>query len=156
MNNATTVDFRKYLKPARSAKPISIKRQVFLAIPDLEKKFDEDQRKPLYVRTRLLSSVDGDRVFKEEKYLTLQDVIDNCFIEFPQLRQYATKRAIEESMPKPEPEAQGEFTDKYWECGCEEDYLHTIEEDTCSVCSMSYKDGSEARVKDVLAAGLPL
>ena|ERR1041385_3705869 len=160
MNNAV-VDFRKYVKPTgRSPREISLKRRVFGAVDGLYKTFSPSHRKPMYI---LIDQVPGEGedgflnpVERVREWATLQEVIDGLFLEYPSLKPYATKSAIEAAQPKEEP-AQEEFTNKYWECECAEDYLREQTVTVCPNCKILKQDGrGDARVQDVLAAGLPL
>jgi len=52
-----------------------------------------------------------------------------------------------------------ETTSKYWDCECEDNYIHkssSTNDEYCSKCNASREDMPDSIVSEVLAAGLPL
>lgn len=44
---------------------------------------------------------------------------------------------------------------RYWECGCKGDFLHPKDKDFCDGCDLHADECRDARIEDVIAAGLP-
>jgi PHP family Zn ribbon phosphoesterase len=42
----------------------------------------------------------------------------------------------------------------FWDCDCEDDYMHPISEKECHRCGMHEEDGPESRVIELEDAGL--
>jgi len=48
------------------------------------------------------------------------------------------------------------LTSEYWDCECEENYIHTRSEKKCCICGAFRSDQPLARLSEVVAIGLPL
>ncbi len=46
-----------------------------------------------------------------------------------------------------------ELTDEYWDCECENDYIHLRSEETCPVCKALQEDQPSSHVSEVLRNG---
>lgn len=47
-------------------------------------------------------------------------------------------------------------TPKYWDCECNENYIHPFEQSTCSECGAFRDDQPDSRIIEVLKKGLKL
>ena len=45
---------------------------------------------------------------------------------------------------------------EYWDCECEENYIHTRSEKKCPICGAFRSEQPPSRVNEVVAKGLPL
>lgn len=50
---------------------------------------------------------------------------------------------------------QVELTDKYWDCECEQDFIHSKNCDMCIYCGALKDEQPDSRVNEVKAAGHP-
>lgn len=48
------------------------------------------------------------------------------------------------------------LTSEYWDCECEENYIHVHSEEKCLVCGAFRVDQPLSRINEVIAVGLPL
>lgn len=48
------------------------------------------------------------------------------------------------------------LTSEYWDCECDEKYIHSYTEEKCSVCGTLRVDQPLFRINEVIAMGLPL
>lgn len=47
-------------------------------------------------------------------------------------------------------------TEKYWDCECEHNYIHSAAEEVCPKCGAHRDEQPDSIVSEVKAAGLPL
>lgn len=47
-------------------------------------------------------------------------------------------------------------TEKYWDCECERNYIHSSSETVCPKCGAHRDEQPDSIVAEVIAAGLPL
>lgn len=45
-------------------------------------------------------------------------------------------------------------TDKYWDCNCEDNYIHPKSESTCKACGAHHESQPDSRVNEVEEIGL--
>jgi len=48
------------------------------------------------------------------------------------------------------------MTEKYWDCECEENYIHPKTQPKCNICGAVADEQPDSRVDEVLKQGLPL
>lgn len=46
-------------------------------------------------------------------------------------------------------------TAEYWDCECNDEYMHSKLEDSCTRCGATREDSPDSHVNEVIAAGLP-
>jgi len=49
-----------------------------------------------------------------------------------------------------------ETTEKYWDCECEDNYIHPKSQKACFKCNTIAAGQPDSRVEEVLSQGLPL
>ena len=129
-----------------------IKSIVLKIVPELIKKFDSQEGKPMWLYGA------------EQKFASLQEAVDCLFPMYPALKPYATLGAIELARREAEKAAQEEdeanmasrTTDLYWDCECEDSYIHPRSEEICGSCGTKREDGPDSHVSEVKAMGYTL
>ncbi len=46
-------------------------------------------------------------------------------------------------------------TEKYWDCECEHNFIHSKTQTMCHICGAVADDQPDSRINEVLAQGLP-
>ena len=49
-----------------------------------------------------------------------------------------------------------ETTEKYWDCECENNFIHPREQIQCNICGATAEEQPDSRVSEVLMFGFPL
>ena len=49
-----------------------------------------------------------------------------------------------------------ETTEKYWDCECENNFIHSKTQTQCNICGATAEEQPDSRVNEVLMQGLPL
>lgn len=47
-------------------------------------------------------------------------------------------------------------TEKYWDCGCKDNFIHPKTQNQCKICGTVAEEQSDSRVNEVLMFGFPL
>lgn len=128
-----------------------VKSVVISIMPGLRKEFSKEMGRPVWI-------------YGELKLETLQEVVDTFFPSFPALIPMATRGAIERRRQFAEKAAADlemenekvKLTNQYWNCECENDYIHPRSEEICGSCGTKREDGPDSRVSEVRAFGYTL
>jgi hypothetical protein len=49
-----------------------------------------------------------------------------------------------------------ETTSEYWDCGCDDDYIHPANHFRCPICGVSREEQPDSKVEEVIEKGFPL
>ena len=128
-------------------------------IPALQKGFRPELKRSVYFIELLYEETETTEMYQLLWFDSLQQVIDEYAIVLPQLRPYASVSVIAEMKTLLEEThlEETEITNQYWECGgCSENFIHPVTEDHCAICEDTLEGAVMAKVKDVVAQGLPI
>lgn len=59
-------------------------------------------------------------------------------------------------MEKDETNIEVQTTEKYWDCECDENFIHSKSQKECAICGAVAEEQPDSRINEVVAQGLPL
>lgn len=94
------------------------------------------------------------RDITDEQWTKIMDALEAS--DFYESIYERIKQIAEDVMESNEHSERIETTDKYWDCECEESYIHPAEQESCAKCGATREDSPDSIVDEVMMYGFKI